>query len=139
MFRKILVPLDMTEKHGAALQMAADLARQNNGEVVLLHVIEVIQGMPIEEEKDFYGRLEEAAQEHLAPMLKALGDNGVNARKEIVFGSRAVEVLKRARDLSADLVLLTAPRFEPNNPAVSWGSLSWKVGMLAPCPVLLVK
>jgi len=45
MFQKILVPLDMTFKHRRAIDTAAELARQSGGEVVLLHVIELLHGM----------------------------------------------------------------------------------------------
>jgi nucleotide-binding universal stress UspA family protein len=48
-------------------------------------------------------------------------------------------VVRYAAEGKVDLIVLTAPRFDKNHPAVGWGSLSYKVGMLAPCPVLLVK
>ncbi len=62
MFKKILAPIDLTDKHGPALNAAADLAKQAGGEIVLLHVIEVIAGLPLEEDKNFYGRLEQKAR-----------------------------------------------------------------------------
>jgi hypothetical protein len=40
---------------------------------------------------------------------------------------------------SLRMIVLTAPRLDPNNPGASWGSLSYKISMLASCPVLLVK
>ena len=39
----------------------------------------------------------------------------------------------------ADLIVLTSPRPDPENPVALLGSLSHKIGLLAPCPVLLVK
>jgi nucleotide-binding universal stress UspA family protein len=65
MFKKILLPVDLTDKHGPALDLAADLAKQSGGGILLLHVIEVIAGLSMEEEKDFYGRLEKMARGHL--------------------------------------------------------------------------
>jgi hypothetical protein len=35
--------------------------------------------------------------------------------------------------------VLTSPAVNPNNLAEGWGSLSFKVSVVAPCPVLLVK
>ena len=139
MFQTILVPLDMTFKHRRALDMAAELARQKGGEVVLLHVIELLHGMPRTEEKEFYDRLETAATEHLEKHLIGLKEHGIPCRKEIVFGVRAVEVLRMARSLKADLIVLTAPRIDPDHPEDGWGSLSFKLGIFASCPVLLVK
>lgn len=139
MFQRILVPLDMTFKHRRAVDMAAKLAMQNNGEVILLHVIELLHGIPRSEEKEFYDRLEAAAQEHLEKHLIGLKENDIPCRKEIVFGARATEVLRFARSIGADLIILTAPRIDPDYPEEGWGSLSLKLGFLASCPVLLVK
>jgi nucleotide-binding universal stress UspA family protein len=139
MFRKILVPLDLTDKHKKALATAAELAGQSGGEVLLVHVIELIHGMPVEEEKDFYNRLERAAQEHLKKYAAVLGQRTVPHRQEIFFGNRALEILRFARETSTDLIVLTAPVVEPGNPNISLGSLSYKVGVFAPCPVLLVR
>jgi hypothetical protein len=35
--------------------------------------------------------------------------------------------------------VLTAPRVTPKDLETGWGSLSYKVGIFSPCPVLLVK
>jgi nucleotide-binding universal stress UspA family protein len=139
MFQKILVPLDMTFKHRRAIDMAADLAQQSGGEVVLLHAIELIHGMPREDEKEFYDRLETAAHAHLEKHLALLHERGIACRKELVFGVRVAEVLRLARTMSADLIVLTAPRLDPSNLESGWGSMSYKLGYFAPCPVLLVK
>jgi nucleotide-binding universal stress UspA family protein len=139
MFQKILVPLDMTFKHRRALDRAAELARQNSGEVVLLHVIELLHGMPRTEEPEFYDRLETAATEHLEKHLIGLKEHGIPCRKEITFGARAAEVVRFAQSMGADLIILTAPRLDPDYPAEGWGSLSFKLGIFASCPVLLVK
>jgi nucleotide-binding universal stress UspA family protein len=139
MFRKILVPLDLTNKHRKAVDTAAELARQSGGEVTLVHVIELIQGMPVEEEKDFYERLEAAAKEHLAEHAELLREQEVAHRQEIFFGARAPEIVRLARETAVDLIVLTAPAAEPGKPNFGLGSLSYKVGIFAPCPVLLVR
>jgi nucleotide-binding universal stress UspA family protein len=139
MFQRILVPLDMTFKHRRALDMAVELARQNSGEIVLLHVIELLHGMPRTEEPAFYDRLETAATEHLEKYLIGLKEHGIPCRKEIVLGVRATEVMRFARSMGADLIILTAPRIDPDYPEEGWGSLSFKLGIFASCPVLLVK
>ena len=43
MFKKILVPLDFTQKNNEALRVALNLAKQNNSAVILMHVIETIE------------------------------------------------------------------------------------------------
>lgn len=138
MFKKIVVPLDLTERHRAALTAAMELASHNGGEIVLLHVIEVIPGLPVEEEPRFYRRLEKTARNHLKKLGGPLSKRGLTYRDEVLYGQRAPEIARYARAVGADLVVLTAPRLDPKDPA-GWGSLSYKVGLLARCPVLLVK
>ncbi len=138
MFRKILLPVDMADRHVQALGIAAEMAGPE-GEVVLLHVIEVIAGLTMEEEKPFYTRLEKAARAHLAKLGSDLGARKVQSRAEIRFGNRVAEIAKYAADDVTDLIVLTAPRFAPSDPAPSLGSMSYRVGLFAPCPVLLVK
>jgi nucleotide-binding universal stress UspA family protein len=139
MFKKILVPLDLTDRHGPALQIAAELAGPAVGELIMLHVIEVIPGLPMEEEKSFYGRLERSAKKHLERMDALLAGRPVTRRGEIRLGNRYQEITRYAGELGADLIVLTARRIDPENPAAGWGSLSWKLSIMAPCAVLLVK
>jgi len=64
MFRKLLLPVDLSDRHQPALNVAIELAGPT-GEVMLLHVIEVIPGLDLEEDKAFYAHLEKAARIHL--------------------------------------------------------------------------
>jgi hypothetical protein len=41
--------------------------------------------------------------------------------------------------MQADLIVLTAPRIDPDHPVAGWASLSFKISLLAECPILLVK
>jgi nucleotide-binding universal stress UspA family protein len=139
MFKKILLPVDLSDRHQQALDVATQLASQGGGEIILLHVIEVIPGLAMEEEKDFYKRLERMARKHLEPLGARLKERGVRFRAELIFGSRGREVVKYAQDSEADLIVLTAPRLDPANALAGWGSLSHKISLVSPCPVLLVK
>jgi nucleotide-binding universal stress UspA family protein len=139
MFRKILLPVDRSDKHAPALNVASELAGQSAGEVLLLHVIEIISGLSLEEEKDFYRRLEKLARAHVQRLADELGRRKVSCRADVVFGNRVPEIVRYAREMGADLIVLTSPRLDLNNPAEGWGSLSYKVSLVAPCPVLLVK
>jgi nucleotide-binding universal stress UspA family protein len=139
MFRHILIPLDLTDKHRQALAIGAELAGQSGGTVTLLHIIEKIPGLSDEEEKGFYDRLERAARTHLTNYAEALGLRKVASQLEVYCGQRAPEIARYAREKGADLIILTAPHLDPEHPTAGWGSLSYRVGILAPCPVLLVK
>jgi hypothetical protein len=60
-------------------------------------------------------------------------------RGVIRYGQRAPEVARCAQDLGVDLIVVTAPQMAASHPMSGWGSLSWKIGVLGPSPVLLVK
>jgi nucleotide-binding universal stress UspA family protein len=137
MFQKILLPVDLSDRHQQALQAAAELALQSRGEVVLLHVIEVIPGLSGED--DFYSRLERVARKHMEALKANLDKKRVPSRVEILFGNRGQEIVQWGRKEHTDLVVLSAPVIDPDNPALSMGSLSYKVGIFAPCAVLLVR
>jgi nucleotide-binding universal stress UspA family protein len=138
MYRKILLPVDMTDRHASALSVAAEMAGEG-GEVVLMHVIEVIAGLSVEEEKPFYVRLERAAQAHLERLGAELVGRNIPSRAVIRFGNRVAEVARFATEDAADLIVLVTPRFAPNDPEAGLKSLSHQIGLFAPCAVLLVK
>jgi nucleotide-binding universal stress UspA family protein len=139
MLKHILLPVDLTDKHQKAVAAAADLAAQFGADVTLLHVVELIPGIAAEEEKDFYKRLERIARKHLERLSAGLTERQVSCRGEVLFGNRTVEVVRHAGERGVDLIVVTAPQVTPANPAAGWGSLSYKIGALAACPVLLVK
>jgi nucleotide-binding universal stress UspA family protein len=139
MFKKVLLPVDLSDRHRQALEAAANLAKQSGGEITLLHIIEVIAGLSMAEERDFYKRLEKKAANHVAALAALLKQDELTWRTEILYGHRVSEVVRYAAKAGVDLIVLTSPRMDANNPAVGWGSLSYKISMLSPCPVLLVK
>jgi nucleotide-binding universal stress UspA family protein len=139
MFKQILLPVDLTDKHRRALDLGAELALQSGGTVTLLHVIEVIPGLSMDEERNFYRRLEQMARAHLGRLGQPLAERRVLWRAEVRYGHRAPECARYAAEAASDLIILTAPRFDPDHPAAGWGSMSYRIGLLAPCPVLLVK
>jgi hypothetical protein len=49
------------------------------------------------------------------------------------------EIVRYAQDNQADLILVTSPTFDPAHPSVGWGSMSFKISVLSPVPVLLIK
>lgn len=139
MFQRILLPVDLSDRHDAALRVAAEQCRHSsNGEIILLHVIEQIAGLTIDEERAFYDRLEASARQHLAGLGRQLEQLGVRWKAEVRVGSRVREVARRATDDGVDLVVFTSPP-PADNPLAGWGSLSFRVALLVPCPVLLVR
>jgi nucleotide-binding universal stress UspA family protein len=139
MFKRLLLPLDLTDKHDKAVQTATELAMQSGGSVTLLHVIELIPGLSPEDDRAFYDRLEKSAQKHLDRVAQALAAKQVPCHAAILYGHRVAEAVNFAQEKNSDLILLTSPTFDPEQPGVGWGSLSFRISVLSPVPVLLVK
>jgi nucleotide-binding universal stress UspA family protein len=141
MFERILVPADLTDRNVPAVEMAAKLLSPSRGTIHLLHVIEIIPGFTIEEERDFYTRLEAAAARHLAALAKPLQARNVPVEAEVAYGPRAKTILDRAARIAADVIVVQSHRVdvEGRERHEGFGTLSYQIGILAPCPVLLLK
>lgn len=139
MFRNILIPVDFTEKNERALDVARELATAGGAQVTLLHVIETLADTPFEEEREFYKRLEERSEAAMARFGERLAVAGLSARREIVYGRRTDEIVRFAEARAADLIVLSSHRVAGEHPGEGWVTISHRVAVLAPCPVLLVK
>lgn len=138
MFRRILLPVDFTDKNTAAVQVATELIEED-GHAILLHVIETIADAAFEDLEDFYRRLEEKARVNMQPLIEALDAQGVTNRQEILYGKRGPEIVTFAEQHEIDLIVLASTPIDPQNPGTVWGSISNQVALLARCPVLLIK
>jgi len=138
-FQEILIPVDFSEKNRAAVDIAAELAAKSEGQATLLHVIETVEHIPFEEMRDFYSRLERSARRGVEDLAEKFVSDGVRYRSAIVLGKRLEEIIRHAIDNQADLIVMSSHRVDPDRPAAGFGTLSYRVAILAPCPVLLVK
>lgn len=138
MFRKLLVPVDLTEKNLRAVGVARDLALETGGGVTLLHVIETLD-LPYEELEEFYRQLEEKAEDVMGRLAEPLRAANVPVENRVVYGRRAEEVVSWAEREGTELIILSSHRVDLADPGAGWATLSYKVAILAQCPVLLVK
>jgi universal stress protein A len=138
MFRRILVPTDLTERATKALDLALKLGAPT-ARVVLLHVIETVRGLEFDEAKPFYRKLEQKAQRSMTTAAGRLPKTHAEVVLEIVYGDRAEEIVKFAAAHNIDLIVLASHKVAPALKDRGWGTISYKVGILAQCPVLLVK
>lgn len=139
MFKKILIPVDLSDKHQEALEIAASLAGPHGGEVTLLHVIEVIKGVTMDEERTFYDRIEQSAHNQLQKLGETFGHRQVAWKGEVRYGNRAQSIIRHAVESGTDLILLTSHPIDPDNVGAGWGTLSYMVGIMSQCSVMLVK
>ncbi len=137
MFRHILVPVDFTPKATRAARAAARIAAPG-AEVTLLHVIERIHDLP--GMGRFYRKLERMARGKAQTIAAFFVRRKIRVRVVIVYGDPLQETLRFASgDGVADLIVMGSHRFSPRRAGHGWGTLSYKVGLLSACPVLLVK
>ena len=139
MFTNILVPTDFTEKSHTALDIALKISKGEKFMVTLLHVIETIDDADGEEFDEFYSKLKERARQKIDEMAGLYPDHVGCIVKEILFGNRVREIVKFAHEKSMDLIVLSSHRIDRMEAAADWATISYKVGILAQCPVLIVK
>jgi nucleotide-binding universal stress UspA family protein len=139
MFRRILIPTDLTDRTARAVEVAAGIATGDQPQITLLHVIETIAGIEPDELASFYQKLEERARKKLHDVAAATP--GVRGRVDIaiVYGRRAEEILQFARSHGVELIVLPSHPVDPSQPYSGVGTMSYKLAILAPCDVLLVK
>ena len=138
MFRRILVPVDFTPRNWRAAVVAARMASDSKGRTTLLHVIERIDTDNPSAFAGFYRKLEKNARKKLAKLIREFEKRGAPARGEVLYGRRVDEILRFAEDEKIDLIVMSSHKL-PLRRGEAWGTISYRVGLLARCPVLLVK
>jgi universal stress protein A len=139
MFHRILVPTDLTERAAKALDVALSLSGTDRPRVSLLHVIETFRGLDFDEMRAAYQTFERKARKIMAAAVEHLPRAGAVVSQEIVYGDRAEEIVKFATTHDMDLIVLASHRVNRSTVGRDWGTISYKVGLLAQCHVLLVK
>lgn len=139
MFQHILVPVDFSDANRRALDIAVALAAPSSGEVSVLHVIELIRDSTFEDLEDFYTKLMVQAQANMDGLLSPYPTRGVRLTPLVVYGHRVQEIVRLAAERDADLLVLSSHKVDPADPTKGWSSISYRVGILAQCPVMLVK
>jgi nucleotide-binding universal stress UspA family protein len=137
MFSHILVASDLTLATRRSLRAALELARPGESEVVLFHVIQKIPNLEDSEVHQFYERLDRTARRTMVDLSQALArERGIEMHLEVAVGQPAAEIVRVAGEHHADLIVLL---HHSEDEAPAFGSTSYKVGILAPCSVLLLK
>jgi universal stress protein A len=137
-FRRILCPIDFDDNSLAALDVAAHIARDNQGTVVLAHIVPMVvppTGMPVY--VDIYKGQEEAAQERMRE-IATRRMHGVEHSIVTMMGEPSGAILRLARRYAVDLIVM-ATHGRRGFSRVLLGSIAEMVLREAPCPVLCVR
>lgn len=138
-YRNVLVPLDFTEKNLEALNVAQQLARQNDAHVTLLHVIETIEYVADDDIETFYNMLRDRAKRKLDLAAGPFEESDIEVDRKIVLGKRGRGIVTYAIQNDIELVVMSSHKVSLSDPPRGLGSLSHQVSMMCPCAVLLVK
>ncbi|HVC97080.1 MAG TPA: universal stress protein [Pirellulales bacterium] len=149
-FRKILVPTDFSPAADAALDQAVALARGNDAEVTVAHVVkDVYTTMQLmayapawgpmseqlaEEQQTLRTRAHEALQRVIAPYEAA----GGRIRHEVRVGAPFVEIIHAVQLGGYDLVV-TGTRGQTAVKRALVGSTATRLARKCPCPVWIAR
>ena len=139
MFKNILVPTDLSDKSLKALEIALNMSAKGDCKITFLHVIERIEDSDDSEFKLFYDKLATRARLKMKEMIKQYNTRKVEIDNEIIFGNRVGEIVNFTYKHSIDLIILTSHKLNKVDAVEGWATISYKVGILAPCPVMMVK
>jgi universal stress protein A len=137
-FRRILSPVDFDDNSLAALEVAAQIARQNDATVLLFHVVPMVippAGMPVYVDiyKDQEGTVKEKLRQIAAKRLQ-----GIKYELRTHVGEPAGAIIRTAKRSAADVVVM-GTHGRRGFARVMLGSIAEMVLREAPCPVLCVR
>lgn len=134
-FRRILCPVDFDANSLLALRLAAELARERQTMLHLLHVTAVVPNpeifVPV-------GKLEAEARTKLERLAAREVAGTARYRIHVTTGEPGVAALQMAKRLRADLIVM-ATHGRKGLRRLVLGSVTERVVRQAPCPVLTVK
>ena len=139
MYRRILVPLDLSDRNEAALATAGRIAREQEASITLLHVVETLDAALEDDLEGFYAELTEKAESRLAGWAQSLSETGARVEIGVLRGHRTPEIVRYASEQAHDLLVMTTHQVGPGRPGGALGTISHQVALLAPCSVLLVR
>ena len=140
MFNNILVPTDLTDKSIKALEIAVGMKKDAVCKITLLHIVETIDDDEGEDEfREFYSKLAARAGKKMAKTANRYTNEKIDIHTEIIYGKRVPEIVKYASEKGIDLIILSSHKLDGTDSMNGWATISYRVGILAPCPVMMVK
>jgi universal stress protein A len=142
--KRILFATDFSKASARALEEAVKLAKQNQAEVLVTHVIEPAPYVAGEEfaSGEIYAKLEEVAkreaQASLAKLMQQLKRAKVKAQSLLLRGSAHDQIVKAAKSKKASMIVI-GTHGRTGLSKLFMGSVAGKVVSSAACPVVTVR
>lgn len=145
MYKKILVPVDGSEKAARAALHGAELASKLGAGLVLFHVVPSLPSY-VNMSPDRFGHIQQAIIDEFyaegRAILNKVRDDlaayGLNISTGITLGQPADEICKAAKETGCDLIVMGS-RGLGEIKGYLMGSVSNRVTRHATCPVLIVR
>ena len=136
MFKTIVLALDGSEGSRRAIPVAAELARQNGGRIVIAHVEQDVAGkggapIPITEDE---------IQAEIREQAKRLAADGIETSvemRQVILGGPAHPIAEIAEEANADLIVAGTRGHSPVA-GLLLGSVTQRLLHIARSPVLVV-
>lgn len=141
--KTILFPTDFSDNSAVAWKHALLHAEKHKAKVVVVHVVHrmpqdyqflIVAMTPAQ----IYGALRERAEQQMTQLAKEARRNGVRCDVLIRDGEPFVQVIRCAREVKADIVVMGS-HARTGLAKMLLGSVAEKVVREAPCSVLVVK
>ena len=144
-FRRILYATDYSKASARALDEAIALAKENDAELLVVHVIEPVAPYVTGDDyasAELYTRIEETtkkdAQSAMQKLMARLQKTKVNAKSLLLTGTTHDQIVKAARSRKADVIVI-GTHGRTGLSKLFMGSVAGKVVSAAQCPVLTVR
>lgn len=135
-FKRILCAVDFSPDSVAAFRVAVEMGRIHSGSLHLFHVIEAQPNISGEALLKIIDRANEAMEGLVASEQSSL--DGLAFTTEVSSGEAAVEIVNRAREWRADLIVLGSKGITSLEEIIVGGTAE-RVIKEAPCSVLAVR
>jgi nucleotide-binding universal stress UspA family protein len=136
----ILHPTDFSERSEYAFRLACSLARDHDAKLVLVHIVPTPQMVAYGEMPLLAPQQAEGFMENLKERMSEVRatEVGIVFEEQLIEGEPATEIIRLARELPADLVVM-GTHGRTGLGRLLMGSVAEQVMRKAPCPVLTVK
>lgn len=139
MYNSILIPVDLSATNDRVLERAMQLGTAGDTNIFLLHVIEVLDDIPVDEDPEFYDELRQNANDKIQNWAGRLTEGGFSVTAEVQFGQQGQDIVATARDHDSDLIVMRSHVVDADDTNEKVGTVSHQVALFAPCSVLLVR
>lgn len=136
--RRILVPVDFSPSSRVALEHALGIARRNDAQLTLLHVVEPFDASLLMDPAEARRIARADANEQLSKLAGPIVQDWPRTGRELRAGNPATTIVAMARRMKADLIVMgTHGRTGLKRMVI--GSVAERVVRLAHCSVLVVR